>query len=86
MALGFNGGRSVDNDTPITNSEYAPKSENEKDGAAFDGYDGDVEKGRKMSRVLVPGEDGDQYHVGKQMELEATNSIKYRTCSWKKVI
>ena len=23
--------------------------------------------------------------VGKQMELEASNSIKYRTCSWQKV-
>ena len=23
--------------------------------------------------------------VGKQMEMEAGNAIKYRTCSWKKV-
>lgn len=47
---------------------------------------------RKMSRigppVEVPGlpiSDSDSNIVGKQMELEADNAIKYRTCSWQKV-
>ena len=59
-------------------------------------YGYDVEKteskGRKMSRVAGPvsGTAGDSdadsaISVGKQMELESTNSIKYRTCSWQKV-
>jgi len=45
-----------------------------------------------MSRVggPIPGIVGDSdadsaLSVGKQLELEATNSIKYRTCSWPKV-
>ncbi|MCJ1406978.1 hypothetical protein MMC19_001048 [Ptychographa xylographoides] len=47
---------------------------------------------RKLSRVggPIPGTLGDSdaesaMSVGKQMELEASNSIKYRTCSWQKV-
>lgn len=59
-------------------------------------YGYDVEKNgpqeRKMSRVggPIPGIVGDSdadsaLSVGKQLELEATNSIKYRTCSWPKV-
>lgn len=54
--------------------------------------------GRKMSRIDRPitgsiagagviDDDmtGASISVGKQMELEAGNSIKYRTCSWYKV-
>lgn len=57
-------------------------------------YGYDVEKteehkGRKMSRVAGPAlTDSDEdsvMSVGKQLELESTNSIKYRTCSWQKV-
>ncbi|MCJ1367371.1 hypothetical protein MMC16_006504 [Acarospora aff. strigata] len=55
-------------------------------------YGYDVEKngpqGRKMSRVGGPIVDSDTdsaLSVGKQLELEATNSIKYRSCSWPKV-
>lgn len=33
--------------------------------------------------VQSDSENGD---VGRQIELEAENSIKYRTCSWQKVI
>ena len=46
------------------------------------------EKGRKFSRVAAPGavtRESDQLDVGKQIELEQGNSIKYRTCSWQKV-
>lgn len=59
-------------------------------------FGSDPEKGeqkvRKMSRIggPIPGIVGDsdvesQISVGKQVELEQTNSIKYRTCSWQKV-
>jgi hypothetical protein len=57
------------------------------------GYDTEkqAESGRKLSRVgpALPGTVGDgdsesEMSVGKQMELESNNSIKYRTCSWKK--
>lgn len=55
--------------------------------------------GRKMSRIDKPvtqsisGQGGltdddasdPSVSVGKQMELEAGNAIKYRTCSWQKV-
>lgn len=62
-------------------------------------YDGDVEDpvGRKMSRIdkawakpTGAGDNSDSdsnsgMSVGKQMEMEAGNAIKYRTCSWPKV-
>lgn len=57
-------------------------------------YGYDVEKTgpreRKMSRIAGPGlgrdSDSDSaISVGKQIELEANSSIKYRTCSWPKV-
>ena len=56
-------------------------------------YGYDVEKteakGRKMNRVAgAPVADSDEdsvVSVGKQLELESTNSIKYRTCTWQKV-
>lgn len=49
--------------------------------------------GRKMSRVagpvsggIVGDSDSDSaLTIGKQLELEANNAIKYRSCSWKKV-
>ncbi|KAL8907933.1 MAG: hypothetical protein Q9171_005649 [Xanthocarpia ochracea] len=58
-------------------------------------YGYDVEKteesGRKMSRLGGPSaigitnsEAGSMASVGKQVEMEAANSIKYRTCSWQK--
>lgn len=48
---------------------------------------------RKLNRIDVPrdkpagpdDESGVSVGVGKQMELEASNAIKYRTCSWYKV-
>ena len=60
------------------------------------GFGSDPEKGepkaRKMSRIggpipgIVRDSDADSaISVGKQLELEQSNSIKYRTCSWQKV-
>ncbi|MCJ1372366.1 hypothetical protein MMC20_003590 [Loxospora ochrophaea] len=60
------------------------------------GYDEENQapRERKMSRIGQPvsgvlvGEvdDDSTISVGKQVELEAGNAIKYRTCSWQKVI
>lgn len=46
----------------------------------------DIEqKPRRNSRVA--GLDvGERITVGKQLALEAENAIKYRTCSWQKVL
>lgn len=48
------------------------------------------ETGRKMTRVCSPirpagSDDSSTFTVGKLQELEAANTIKYRTCSWQKV-
>ncbi|KAL9122868.1 MAG: hypothetical protein Q9187_000579 [Circinaria calcarea] len=58
------------------------------------GYDTEKQasSARKVSRVggpimgVVGDSDSDAaLSVGKQMEMESSNAIKYRTCSWKKV-
>ena len=41
----------------------------------------DMQDGRKAS---LDGS-GDDIHIGAQIEMEAGNAIKYRTCSWQKV-
>lgn len=48
---------------------------------------GDPELGRieKPSRRDVDDSSDASITVGKQMEMEAENAIKYRTCSWQKV-
>ena len=85
MALGRRG-RNVDNST----SEIDPNSTTMEEGQYYDAESNGEKGGRKMSRVAgVMGGESDrdsQLGVGKQLELEATNSIKYRTCSWQKVI
>ena len=61
--------------------------------ASPDEYKRDPEKlgqEQKMNRIAgpLPGlseSDSDSIGVGKQVELEANNAIKYRTCSWPKV-
>ena len=84
MALGKKG-RNVDD----TTHDLDPNSTINKKGQYYDPEKNGKDGGRKMSRIagLVGGEsDQDsQWGVGKQLELEATNSIKYRTCSWQKV-
>jgi len=55
-------------------------------------YDPESLAERRLSRIDKPikadyeGDDSSSgMSVGKQMELEADNAIKYRTCSWPKV-
>lgn len=85
MALGRKG-RTVDN----TTLDIDPNSITKEEGQYYDPENNGDKGGRKMSRIAgVMGGESDQdsqLSVGKQLELEATNSIKYRTCSWQKVI
>ena len=79
-----------------TSNNHGVASMEEKPVSSADGFFGsDPEKAdpaRKMSRVggpLATAGDSDvdsTLSVGKQIELEQTSSIKYRTCSWQKVI
>ena len=90
MALGIKN-RKVDNtthDIDVNNGNNVVPKLSENDGGYYD-PEANNEKGRKMSRVagIVGQSDTDsQLSVGKQLELESTNSIKYRTCTWQKVI
>lgn len=85
MALGMKS-RIVDN----TTHEIDPTSLTKDEGQYYDAESNGEKGGRKMSRTAgVLGGESDQdsqFGVGKQVELEATNSIKYRTCSWQKVL
>lgn len=88
MALGY--------DTNGDDAEKAPVADNGYYDGDVEAGARDT-KGRKMSRIDRPvtksiagvaGSDADtdvSVSVGKQMELEAGNAIKYRTCSWQKV-
>ena len=74
-------------------SEDPPSDEKDlpADRARRQSHDLESSQDRKMSRLGEPvagvsGSDDDlATSIGKQMELEANNSIKYRTCSWQKV-
>lgn len=88
MALGRKpeaGTTETDHDVAVDNS-YHPDRLQESE------YDPERtrEKPRKMSRVVAPillaDSDAESANsVGKQLQLEAENQIKYRTCSWQKV-
>ena len=95
MALGFGGrSRKVDNTTrPITADNGLVTSVDAMDEKPAFPYDAESNEkgGKKLNRIapLLTASDSDSdsdLSVGKQLELEATNSIKYRTCSWPKVI
>lgn len=87
MALGSKAGAVTNNlydqDVAIDNS-YHPdllkRSEHDPERKG--------QRDRKMSRVVPLMADSDvesAVSVGKQLELESENQIKYRTCSWQKV-
>ena len=88
MALGMKS-RQIDNNIQDINiNNGLTTNTEEKTGSGYD-QESNEKGGRKMSRIAgVMGESDDDstLSVGKQLELEATNSIKYRTCSWQKVI
>lgn len=45
----------------------------------------DVEGQPRRDSRIAPVQAEDRTSIGKQLELEAENAIKYRTCSWQKV-
>ena len=67
------------------NTDQDIKSENPTQGEGLYDPENADGKGRKMSRVVGDSDTDSALSVGKQLELEQTNSIKYRTCSWPKV-
>lgn len=100
MALGF-GSKKSDSSSPSSSpSTEKANPELAKDGV-FSGDQTIAENGgkkqRKMNRIDGPitkpiggdvlGDDSTDtdISIGKQMEMEADNAIKYRTCSWQKV-
>lgn len=91
MALGFGEKKIPMVEIPTASEKTGLPDPMRRDPAIETGvYGYDVERPgpreRKMSRIAGPGSDNDSaISVGKQIELEATSSIKYRTCSWPKV-
>lgn len=96
MALGF-GKKQSDSSSPSS----SPSNEKANPDGVFSGDQTAAESGGrhkiKMNRIDGPitrpitsenalhDDVDDSVSIGKQMELEADNAIKYRTCSWQKV-
>lgn len=66
--------------------EKLDSSKKQPSGPGHDGYDPENSTGRRMSRIDKPldSDTDSSLSVGKQIELEASNAIKYRSCSWPK--
>ena len=71
----------------VVKGEKLDSSEKQLSGPGHDGYDPENPTGRRMSRIDKPldSDTDSSLSVGKQIEMEASNAIKYRTCSWPKV-
>lgn len=75
MAIGLFGSKATNENRPSTS-----------DDDKFSSHEKDPELARIESPARRDMDDSDaSMTVGKQMELEAENAIKYRTCSWQKV-
>lgn len=61
--------------------EYDPEKTGPK-GMSMKRIDGPITKSISQGNL---SDDSSGVSIGKQMELEAGNAIKYRTCSWPKV-
>ena len=72
-------GQNYDGFAPDTEKQggEAPRKMSRIDRPVTKSISGDVPTDDDATEISVT--------VGKQMELEAGNSIKYRTCSWQKV-
>lgn len=81
MALGLFGSKSskAQADNRSTSSTEGKVSKPEK------AYDAEAGLGRIEDPSRRDVDEGDSITIGKQIELEAENAIKYRTCSWPKV-
>ncbi len=97
MALGRGSPVATNHGSDVNNLSPGEKREPHRDPplqTGVYGYDVETtqERGRRMSRIggpktigLADSDEDSVMSVGKQKEMEATNSIKYRTCSWQKV-
>lgn len=65
-------------------AEYDPEATG-PGGRRMSRIDGPITKSISQSGAGDFSDDSSGMSVGKQMELEAGNAIKYRTCSWPKV-
>lgn len=76
MALGF-GSKKV--------AQAQADRDNEKVARPEKSYDAEAGLGRIEDPSRRDVSDDDSITIGKQIELESENAIKYRTCSWPKV-
>jgi hypothetical protein len=65
--------------SPDHNSTSSNEKSYEKDKA----YDAEAAAGNPIP--MNDGSSDASFSIGKQIEMEANNAIKYRTCSWQKV-
>ncbi|KAF2496043.1 putative neutral amino acid permease [Lophium mytilinum] len=78
MALGF-GTKKKASKADLGEKDYSRDSPDLKDG-----YDVENAGGPRRASLVPEDSDGASFDVGKQIEMEAENAIKYRTCSWQK--
>jgi len=76
MALGF--GKKAQKADSVEKG-YSPDLSKEKDE-----YDVENAGGERRASLIPQDSDDASFDVGKQIEMEAENAIKYRTCSWQK--
>jgi hypothetical protein len=77
MALGFSSGKK--------GSDTRSNSSRSSDGkGTLEKKDPELGRIEKPSRRDVDDSE-ESFSIGRQMEMEAENAIKYRTCSWQKV-
>lgn len=75
---------SWDHDRDHDNSlELSDKSEQEPELKDFD-IEGQGRRGSQHNVTAVDGSSTTE-SIGRQIEMESENTIKYRTCSWQKV-
>lgn len=71
---------------PTDNVDSTSVSDNSRNDPANPKGDYDIERQQSLKRGIRSGSESiDKASVGRQIELEAENAIKYRTCSWQKV-
>ncbi|KAL2006150.1 hypothetical protein VTN00DRAFT_9804 [Thermoascus crustaceus] len=70
---------------PTDNGDSTSVSDNSRNDPANPKGDYDIERQQSLKRGIRSGSESiDKASVGRQIELEAENAIKYRTCSWQK--
>lgn len=66
-------------------SDHSPDLSDKDHDSKLKDYDVEGQGRRRSSRVTALGDGSSTTEsVGRQIEMEAENTIKYRTCSWQK--